>query len=838
MPPPPAFSVDYGPDNPTYGFKFEGWEEIPIPKGVDWFPAEERYRRNANAAVYQENGDSIVWKRYLTLGLFAFTECNAFEIIWQRREEDPVNLHRIIWYQFMSHVDKYIEVPETLSAWALDIARPYLFKYDPISLEMDATKPWKDLTFTTSMDTEPSDDWTPVTGKRRTRSPQKTSASLNNIAKLTPLHRSPPRKMHELPVKPGADPSLSALRDWNYYKKRVKPAAKEPSVHTVTETDEEVVIAADDDTVEDLTMASRDEVSFTESVQLPRPAPFPNVSVNDGTHRVKIKWSVPAEVFTQLISDPNKQNEAIRNLLTTLFQDDDGFMYRWQSDDSLQSAQASKLSAPEMRNHISPVISPIRANLMLIFGVRFGFTSSPIKWQMSEATKTRLKEHKVDITISNSSSTSGNLTTLGYILLKAPNTTSTHRYTQYLRSKLPDAIPYFDVVRFKKTPFDIVVPHLAVQCGERHVPTVSQALLNLLTGNGTAVFLPRHALGDMTDSQVAKKFEAHQTWARSLTALPLAPFVSHLDQNRNEYYPDGQIVKRSTREWVASLTMSDGTPALCDVANGTSDKKAVFLAPTMFIAQAKLELQQYRLRISPPRHREARFRDKVPALPDVIHVQTAIQSNASFLDNLFTTDVWVGQQNVAQSSGDTRRKKKSATAIAKRPLRGNAWETPLNTTGNVSIAQSSQSTTIPRATIRGDHSATTALAAGRPPEQGDDRSLASTQGSTMASDSSLQTKLDAIEHATKEKFKTLHESNRKSTQKLQQLEKQLLRFDDVDQKLETMDTTIQSVARQLDSTVASQQTIVDNIHAIKDSNTTQFNRISSHLVTSGENVNQ
>ena len=102
---------------------------------------------------------------------------------------------------------------------------------------------------------------------------------------------------------------MSALRDWNYYKRRVKPAAKEPSVHTVTEADKEVVIAVEEDSVEDLTMASREEVSFSESVKLQRPAPFPNVSVNDGTHRVKIKWSLPADVFTQLISDPDKQND-------------------------------------------------------------------------------------------------------------------------------------------------------------------------------------------------------------------------------------------------------------------------------------------------------------------------------------------------------------------------------------------------------------------------------------------------------------------------------------------------------------------------------------------------
>ena len=300
-------------------------------------------------------------------------------------------------------------------------------------------------------------------------------------------------------------------------------------------------------------------------------------------------------------------------------------MYRWQSDDVLQPTLPSTLSGSEMRDYISPAITQIRSNSLWIFGVRFGFSENPIKWQiMSEATKQQLKEHNVDVTISNSSSsTSGNLTTLGYILLKASsNTTSTHRYTQYLRSKLLDAAtPYFDVIRMKKTPFDKVIPHLVVQCGEKHVTPVSQALLKFLTGKGTAVFLPRHALGSMTDLQVAKKFDNHQKWARSLTALPLAPFVSHLeDQDRNEYYADGTVITRSTREWVASLQMTDGTPALCDAVNGTSDQKAVLLTPAPYLAKATLELQQYKLRISPPSHREARFRNKGSPLPDVIHI--------------------------------------------------------------------------------------------------------------------------------------------------------------------------------------------------------------------------
>ena len=147
--------------------------------------------------LYTRKMDPIAWKRYLTLGLFAFKECYQFEAIWKNRDEDPLTFHRVIWYQFMFHVDKYIEVPETLNAWAIDITRPYLSCIDPTSLEIDTITPWKDMQFTTPMEEEIRTDWTPVTGKRRNRSPpKKQSANLTDISKLTLLNRTPPKKMH------------------------------------------------------------------------------------------------------------------------------------------------------------------------------------------------------------------------------------------------------------------------------------------------------------------------------------------------------------------------------------------------------------------------------------------------------------------------------------------------------------------------------------------------------------------------------------------------------------------------------------------------------------------
>ena len=185
--------------------------------------------------------------------------------------------------------------------------------------------------------------------------------------------------------------------------------------------------------------------------------------------------------------------------------------------------------------------------------------------------------------ISNANSTSGSIVTAGYIILKAPNTTSTHRYTQFLRSQLPLTTPFFDIVRFsKKTPMDQLIPHLVVHCGESQVTVISQIFLPLLTGKQCALFLPWYAFSVTTEEQVSNQFLVHEKWARSLMALSLAPHVFHLDQKRSEQCPDGTKIDRSAREWAATLTFPDGTPALCDVVNGTSEKKAYLLAPSNY----------------------------------------------------------------------------------------------------------------------------------------------------------------------------------------------------------------------------------------------------------------
>jgi hypothetical protein len=165
------------------------------------------------------------------------------------------------------------------------------------------------------------------------------------------------------------------------------------------------------------------------------------------------------------------------------------------------------------------------------------------------------------------------------------------------------------------------IPHLVVQCGKRHVTPVCQALLQVLQGTGTVIFLPHYAFSAMTEEQISNQFLFHEKWLHSMKALQLAPVVFHLHQQCIEYCDDSEIIKRSTREWAGTLQLCDGSSALCDLVNGTKEKKALFLAPTHYPEQANEELGRYRMRLSPPSHREARYRDSIPDLPDeIVHI--------------------------------------------------------------------------------------------------------------------------------------------------------------------------------------------------------------------------
>jgi hypothetical protein len=224
--------------------------------------------------------------------------------------------------------------------------------------------------------------------------------------------------------------------------------------------------------------------------------------INDGTHRITIKWKLSKNYLTRLKENEDELIHEIHQLITHVFDDKDGLAYPWKSKDSQTTKKVSILQPADIKQLISPNISFLKATSLLIFGLRFGFTGNPLSWKFKQTTQKFMKSNHFNVSISNSTCDSGNMITIGYILLKAPNTTNLLYYLQHLTNKLPDNIPFFDLLRLRTTPMDQEINHLGVKCGESHAIPLCQALIQHLTGNKSALFLPRYALGSMTDEKI------------------------------------------------------------------------------------------------------------------------------------------------------------------------------------------------------------------------------------------------------------------------------------------------------------------------------------------------
>jgi hypothetical protein len=625
------------PNYHEYEFAETDWISPPAPKDFDWFGKEERTIRDAHAYAYQQFGTTYHWSRYVQLGYFAFINCTSSDKVWSNVENDPLMVHRSIWYNFMFHVEHDIPSSDKLNAWALNVSQPFLEYYDEAYLTIDTLKYPNGVAST--LETEENEEstteqeWIPVTEKKRSHSPDKQ------------VPEEAPRKRGGILRQPSQPDEQKTSKKKKNKKSNSGKKNTPPSV-TITQDQDVATMPndnADEMEIDEASTTSKNSV-YTIADLPPRipsteTTPYQKTPINDGTHRITVKWTPPSQI-DEFENDEQRLNEALYTLMQTLFQDDDGVFYPWDSETTSNTKAASSLTETTAREFVSPKVTFVGSRSLIVFGIRFGFLEGPSKWQYSDRTKSALKDQKIDILISNSTSTSGKVVTAGYILLKTPNSTHRHFYTQYLRSMLPETTPYFDIVRYKTTPMDQLIPHLAVQCGDKHVAPLCKALLSILTGKGCALFLPRYALNTMSPDQVRRHFEVHKSWSRSLKSITLETKISHLDRQRVEYFDDGNIVKRSTREWILSLTLKNGQPAFCDAVNGGTDRKATLVSPQTFLEQAKDEWRQYKSRLNPPSHRETRYYASLVDVPDLSNIRTEVETNVSILNHLSTADIW------------------------------------------------------------------------------------------------------------------------------------------------------------------------------------------------------
>jgi hypothetical protein len=554
-------------------------------------------RRHQQEHVYRSKTTPTNWHRYLTLGRYALSGPD-FDTLMNDKEVDALKLHCVIWYNYMFHVDRMMECPPKLEAWAIHRSKPYLTKHQINALTVDTELlDWDRYAKQQAL----SENWTQVQKK-----PNSKSTSSKKQTLLTPFVSA--AKAEKSQSKPKTIPEETS-----------EQSSSEKATSQISST-------------------SKDASSAVSDGKMSVLIPSLNVPVCDGTYRVTFRLTVSGDQMVKY-RNPDTMKDEIFTFLNDIFTDEDGSLYNWTHSDTDPPNTISKMTPQQVRQFISPSISIMPTLSKVVVPIRFGFVGqTPSQWRNKEKTKSTLEKFKATVSFSNSTTTSGKLAVAGYILLKAPMTTHRLRYLQSLRNALPKNTPPFDILLHKRTPTDQLMPHLVAQCGESHVHSLSEALATILTGVQSALFIPRFVFERMSADEASTLFASHDSYVKALNWLPLSPLLSNLDRVRKEHNADGTVTERTTREWARNIRTLDGSEyAQCDVVNGGTDQLCYLLFPPKDKEAAEKALEAYRRRLYPFTQREAKFREDVGP-PPVIQYSKQVIANLDFIKRLSTSE--------------------------------------------------------------------------------------------------------------------------------------------------------------------------------------------------------
>jgi hypothetical protein len=725
-------AVTVPPDDPIFDFTITDW--IDPPKFITTLPetTKESNIRSMTEKEYRDSTTPSAWLRYVTLGRYV-TDGFTFDSIMSDILHDPRKVHCLIWFQYSYHLDHTIQIPEKLQSWYSRRSKPFLVTnhlYSAFNLNTKKTT-WTEFSRNQSL----SNPWSEVQSAKQKKKKKDlprgfASASIfGNNSKPSTISEEPSSKASASTTSRGT--KRTATNDAKSTSSDGKQSVLEQSL---------------------------------------------NVPVGDGTYRVTIRWKTKIDLYrssgqTQLIKDE------IYNLLNDIFDDKDGFLYPWQQDGTAPPVPISQMSPAQVRQYISPSISILPSQSLLVIPLRFGFSSStPSTWRNQPSTRSKLDDHDATVSFSNCTSTSGDLTIAGYILLKAPMTTHRLRYLQSLRQLLPTTTPPFDILLHKRTPFDQQIPHLVIQCGNKTVHTLSEALANILTGDCSSLYIPRFALSQMTESESKDLFTTHDVHVKSLRWLKLNPLLSNLDKPRKEYNLDGTIQERTTREWARTIKNIDGTAsAQCDVVNGGSDQLSYLLFLPQHTEAATMALETYRRRLFPYTQREAKFRDSIGP-PSSITMSRSVIANLDFIKRLSTSS-----QQSETATNDSDPKDTTSTVTPASDMTDTA---PCPPTSAESLRQLYRQRSLTSDSSDIPFSATS--------DEDDELTSASTVSNTsklsagrMSTSSAKIRELDAV---IQRQHKITAKKEAQSSERLSSIERQLHRIHDLDAKLDEVQT--------------------------------------------------
>ena len=708
-------------------------EWVETPSYVTELP-ETTPDSNIREMTEQEYRDSTTptkWHRYLTLGRYV-TDGFTFDASIDEMLTDPLKVHCMIWYQYTYHLDHKLNIPMKLLEWASHCSLVYLRNFSASALNLSTKKvTWKQFSRSQSL----TDSWSEVPAKSKKQDKKKPKKS--SPSKSISGHRNPPATI----IEETSETSTGSANNTSV-------SGKQPSDS-------------------DASAASDGKMSVL--------APNLNVPVCDGTYRVTFRLKVTPDQMSKY-RDTSTIKDEIYAFLNEVLKDDHGSLYNWNHNGTDQLNSISKMTPTQVRQFICPSISIMPSLSLVVVPIRFGFVDQlPSKWRNTELTKATLAKFNATVSFSNSTTTSGKLVAAGYILLKAPMTTHRLRYLQSLRKMLPENTPPFDILLHKRTPTHQLMPHLVVQCGESHVHSLSESLATILTGTQSALYIPRFVFEKMSDAEASSLFESHDSFVKSLNWLPLFPLLSNLDRVRKEHNSDGTVTERTTREWARNIKTIDGSAyAQCDVVNGGDDQRCYLLFPPKDKEAAQQALDAYRRRLYPFTQREAKFREEVGP-PPVVHLSKRVIANLDFIKKLSSLDSKGAEKPDAETDSKNENSTQTGSSVS-------------------SVSQATRPPT-PGEYLRKRY---------RDIDKTHEESLASDNSSTSTTDSTVSeaTKVTtgrlSVSSAKFREFDAIllrqkqdsDQAAAKASERISTIERQLHRFNDLDQKLSDLQKDI------------------------------------------------
>ena len=286
-------------------------------------------------------------------------------------------------------MDRRIPMPSKLELWATAVSHEFLTYHDPETLRVNTAytfdewiineaedESMTDEESTNTSETDNVEQWNTVNAKGRARSKSPTKDN------PVPTSYSIPGWTREATQDTRSNVARTPSRaEQKQYEKLVKPASRAPQgVPTVKEGDEDATHSEEAGTNG---YGSIKDGGSIQSEALPRPIAFPAVPVNDGTHRVSVKWK-PTGGMAQYGSDTQKLHTEITKIINNLFEDDDGHLYPWGSEEKNLPITSSQMTIDKIGQYVTSDITFLKSTNQVVFSIRFAFTDNPIKWSNTE----------------------------------------------------------------------------------------------------------------------------------------------------------------------------------------------------------------------------------------------------------------------------------------------------------------------------------------------------------------------------------------------------------------------------------------------------------------------